>query len=197
VGVFAGASPWWDGHAKYMSWYRRAMAWASVYSPGPLAAALSTSVAFLKWFVSTRPVVRWIDGLLEKMRSQKVAEEKEFGLGEGGELSITESRERMLQLLFEGFRQGSMPTVHEAKLLSGPTWGFQLESVDYDPVRIWHGAKDANTPIEAIRYMAKLMPHSDLQELEDDTHYTMAKHMAKALSDLVPEEELKRHNAIT
>ncbi|KAF1809842.1 alpha/beta hydrolase [Eremomyces bilateralis CBS 781.70] len=196
VGVFAGAPPWAAG-PHYMSWYRRVIAWAAVYTPGTFAAATSTCIGLLRWLVKKRPIMRWIDASLEKRRSKEGKEEEEFGLGEDVQLSIAETRERMVRLLLEGFKQGSTTFVHEARLLSDADWGFQLEKVDYNPVRIWHGLKDANAPIEAIRYMAKRLPHSNLTELENTTHYTMAKYFSQALNDLVPEEELERHNVKT
>jgi len=193
VGLFAAAPPWAAG-AHHMSWYRRLTSWAAVYLPTGLAAVTSALVGVLRWLVKTGPVTRWIDGLLEKLRSKEAKEEKELGLGEDVQLTTEESRERMLRLLFEGFRQGSTELVHEARLLSDVDWGFRLEDVDYDPVKIWHGSKDANAPIEAIRYMAERLPHSVLTEFGDDTHYTMAKYFSQALNELVPEQELKSIN---
>jgi pimeloyl-ACP methyl ester carboxylesterase len=190
VGLFAGAPPWAAG-AHYMSWYRRVTAWAAVYMPTGLAAVLNALVGVIRWLVKTGPITRWIDGLLEKLRSKNTKEEKELGLGEDVELTIEESRERLLSVMFEGFRQGSTEVVHEARLLSDVDWGFRLQDVDYDPIKIWHGSNDANAPIEAIRYMAERLPHSVLTEFSDDTHYTMAKYFSQVLDELVPEQELK------
>ncbi|KAF7542458.1 hypothetical protein G7Z17_g11553 [Cylindrodendrum hubeiense] len=102
--------------------------------------------------------------------------------------TIPEVREELVRVLFdEPFAQGAAAAVHEAKLLSSQDWGFKLEDVDYDAVRLWHGAQDTNAPAVMIRYMADKLPHALLREFQGDTHYTMFKHMEAALSELVPE----------
>ncbi|UZP36390.1 hypothetical protein NXS19_004206 [Fusarium pseudograminearum] len=92
-------------------------------------------------------------------------------------------------LLDEPFRQGASGTVHETKLLTSQDWGFKLEDVDYDNVQIWHGVKDTNAPIAMIRYMAEHIPNCELNEFEEDTHYTMYKHIEPALRSLMKAKE--------
>jgi len=188
VGFFAGAPPWGMG-AEKVSIYRRVMAWMSRRTPAVLSVILDASVGTLKWLTSTGPVMRWIDQLLIKLKDannkkQKPDGEDDFGLGADGEMSITESRQRLLGLLYGGFAQGSTACVEETRLLSEPDWGFRFQDVEA-PVTIWHGTKDWNAPIDLIRDMARLLPNATLHELHDDTHYTMAKHLSQALDDLL------------
>ena len=90
-----------------------------------------------------------------------------------------------MDMLFnEPFAQGSDVFVLEARLLSAPDWGFRLEDVDCGPVRIWHGAEDANAPIAGIRYLADRLPGSVLCEFEGDTHFTMFGHLDRALGEM-------------
>jgi pimeloyl-ACP methyl ester carboxylesterase len=106
--------------------------------------------------------------------------------------TIEERRDYLIRVLIgEPFAQGVDATVLEADLLSAPDWGFKLEEVDFDPVRIWHGAKDSNAPIVAIRYLADRVPHSILREYENDTHYTMAPRLEDALAELAADFDSK------
>lgn len=81
--------------------------------------------------------------------------------------------------------------MHEAQLLT-QDWGFRFEDVVYDRIRLWHGTHDANAPVRMIRYMVERLPHSDLNEFEGESHWTLARHLDKIVSDLVPEEKTSR-----
>lgn len=172
VGVLAGAGPWSAG-MQYVSITRRLTSLGATYTPVALRLVLDGLVNTLRWAVTTGPATRWIDGWLEKQSST-----------EKGTLSIEERRQMLLDVTFEAFVQGSSATVQEAVLLSHD-WGFKFEDVLYDKVRIWHGVRDTNAPIEMIRYMAGRMPYCVLTEF-DDTHYTVARHIDRILEELVP-----------
>ncbi|KAH7152887.1 Alpha/Beta hydrolase protein [Dactylonectria macrodidyma] len=198
VGLFASGPPWAAG-AHHMSLFRRAASAAANYWPAGLRVLLDAAVGTARWLAATGPVARRIDGWLLTMRefakhvqvppagdTKKPLEEKE------DERTIPEVREELLRVLFdEPFAQGATAAVHEAKLLSDQDWGFALEDVDYDTVRLWHGAKDTNAPAVMIRYMADKLPHAVLREFEGDTHYTMFKHLEGALAELIPIEGAK------
>jgi len=192
VGVFAGGPPWRAGR-QHMPWYGRLTAWASTYWPTAFGVVTNSLIGVLRWIVTTGPVTRWIDKFLEtatkaKKEKQSPTAEDELGLIEDEEPTIATRRERLLRLGFEGFAQGSEAFVQEAKLLSDDDWGFEFEDIKYNPIRIWHGSRDVNAPIQMIRYMADRLPHSILTEF-DETHFTMAKHLDQAFSELIPEEE--------
>ncbi|BCS17271.1 alpha/beta fold hydrolase [Aspergillus puulaauensis] len=172
VGVLAGAGPWSAG-MQYVSLARRLTSLAATYTPVGFRVILDGLVSTLRWTVTTGPATRWIDAWLEKQATS-----------EKGTLSIEERRQMVLDMSFEAFAQGSGATVQEAVLLSH-AWGFKFEDVVYDKVRIWHGVRDKNAPIEMIRYMAGRMPHCVLTEF-DDSHYTLARHIERILEELVP-----------
>ncbi|KAF4966106.1 hypothetical protein FSARC_6157 [Fusarium sarcochroum] len=178
VGLFASA-PHWAAGAHHMDRYRRVLSVCTRYCPSVVEVGLLVLYRFLKWLVTTGPVTRRIGKWLEKQDESK----------EPGTVTTKSHSQRvndlMRILIDEPFRQGASGAVQEARLLSSQDWGFQLEQVKYDNVQIWHGRKDANAPITMIRYMAQRLPHCELYEFENDTHYTMFKHLEPALRSLV------------
>ncbi|KAJ2975509.1 hypothetical protein NQ176_g5485 [Zarea fungicola] len=101
---------------------------------------------------------------------------------------VSEQRAALLNLLIgEPFAQGPDGAVQEARILTDEDWGFRLEDVTYReaPIKIWHGTKDVNAPIEAIRYLAEKLPNAELCEFGSDTHYTMGDHAEAAFIDLM------------
>jgi pimeloyl-ACP methyl ester carboxylesterase len=190
VGIFAGGPPWEAGR-QHMPWFAKLTAWLSNYLPGAFTLLCNGVIGSLRWLLSTGTGTRQLDKILVQSRNKEFTpEEKEM---QDENATTEERRERLLNMAFGGFAQGSRAMVQEARLLSAQSWGFKLEDVDYDPVRIWHGSKDMNSPIEMIRYMAKRLPHGILIEL-DDTHFTMARHVVTALSELVPEEVAQEYS---
>jgi pimeloyl-ACP methyl ester carboxylesterase len=187
VGMFASATPW-TGGAHHMSLARRMISFAARHWPSGLRVSLNALVGMLRWIVSTGPVTRRIDSWLEAAwRKRKEAEPE--AIEEEETRTTAERRLELVRMLIdEPFAQQAEAAAHEAKLLSAQDWGFRLEDVEYDVVRIWHGAQDTNAPMAMIRYMVERLPHCVLHEFEGDTHYTMFKHVEGALKELVPGE---------
>ncbi|KAL4816803.1 Alpha/Beta hydrolase protein [Aspergillus spinulosporus] len=157
VGILAGAGPWAAGR-EHISIARRLISLAATHSPTVFRVFLDAFVEACRWGVSSRPVTRWLDNWLEKQES-----------AEKSTLPIEERREMALKMIFEAFAQGGTATLHEAVLLSHD-WGFRFEDITYRKIRLWHGQKDAQSPIEMIRYMAERLPHCVLHEFEGETH---------------------------
>ncbi|TQV94074.1 alpha/beta hydrolase fold-1 [Cordyceps javanica] len=108
------------------------------------------------------------------------------------ERPVAEQRAALLDLLLgEPFAQGPDGAVQEARILTDDDWGFRLEDVTFRaaPIRIWHGARDVNAPIEAIRYLAARLPNAVLHEFAQDTHYTMGDHVERAVLELMDETD--------
>ncbi|KAL4747753.1 hypothetical protein BDW72DRAFT_206176 [Aspergillus terricola var. indicus] len=94
----------------------------------------------------------------------------------------TEERRRLaMKMVFEAFEQGGAATVQEAVLLSHD-WGFRFEDITYSKIQLWHGQKDAQSPIQLIRYMAERLPHCVLHEFEGETHFTVAGYIEEILT---------------
>ncbi|KAL4780097.1 Alpha/Beta hydrolase protein [Aspergillus varians] len=182
VGVLAGAGPWAAGR-QYVSTARRLLSLGAIYSPTALRVLIDGLVDTSRWCIRTGPATRWVDNWLEKQESQ-----------EESDLPTEDRRKMVLAMMFEAFAQGAAATVQEAGLLSHD-WGFQFEDITYNNIRIWHGEKDTNSPIEMIRYMANRLPHCELREFQGDNHYTVARHIEKILAELVPEEVVQSHLA--
>lgn len=72
--------------------------------------------------------------------------------------------------------------------MSSQDWGFKFEDVDYDPIKLWHGTKGKQAPVEMTRYMAKRLPHAVLKEFESEGHFDVVQHLEEILSELVSDE---------
>ncbi|KXJ86966.1 Alpha/Beta hydrolase protein [Microdochium bolleyi] len=210
VGLFASGPPWVSaadaddgvGTVRMMSWPRRVMRIMALHWPSGLRVLLNGVMGTLRWLSGTGVVVRKTEEWLAAQDRERErhptgkdsdANEPAGSLTEGQKSSVSDRRVALLRILDEPFRQGSWATVQETKPLTEPTWGFPFESVPHHsdrPVRIWHGAKDVNAPIGAIRYLAERVPGAVLTEYPDDTHYTMGLRFEGALRELV--EDFKR-----
>ncbi|CAG9952997.1 unnamed protein product [Clonostachys rosea f. rosea IK726] len=199
VGLFASGPPWAAG-AHHMSLYRRVFVSLAKVVPGAVSSGLGLLIRLLVWVVNTRPVVsrtnRWL------VETSKKSQNESSGSTDGSSDASPETRtpeerrQNLLRMLvYEPFVQGPEAAVHEALILSSKDWGFDFENVQYDAVKVWHGAKDKNAPAVAIRYLTERLPHCRYTEFEEDTHYTMWKHFEGALTDLMSEDsEQKAHN---
>lgn len=199
VGLFAGAPPWAAGR-HYMTRPRRILSTLANWCPGLLSALTSLTLRFTNWLLSTNFATTRIDAWLELVNKQARDKEakrlqddpdaKPSTVVSADDRPVDEQRAALLNLLIgEPFRQGPDGAVQEARILTDEDWGFRLEDVTYRdaPIKIWHGTKDVNAPIEAIRYLAEKLPTAELHEFGQDTHYTMGDHIERALLDLMGE----------
>jgi hypothetical protein len=177
-----------------MPWWSKALSWAAFGWPKTLGVVTNALVGMARWILRTGVVTRRIDTFLESKKKEKKESSADDELGMEGDEKLTtaQRRERLLRLSFDGFSQGAEGFVHEARLLSQLDWGFRFEDVDYNSIKIWHGSKDINAPVQMIRYMAARLPHGVLHEF-DDTHFTMHKHLERVFSELVPEQVVDQH----
>lgn len=199
VGLFAGAPPWAAGR-HLMSRSRRVLSALANRCPGVLGVLTAVALRLARWLVGTRFVTTRLDAWLELVNRQ--AREKEAARLQADptaqpsavvvpdEQPVEQQRAALLDLLMgEPFAQGPDGAVQEARILTDQDWGFRLEDVTFRdaPIKIWHGTKDANAPIEAIRYLAEKLPNAELHEFGEDTHYTMGDHAEAAFLDLMGE----------
>ncbi|KAF5659583.1 alpha beta hydrolase [Fusarium heterosporum] len=84
------------------------------------------------------------------------------------------------------YAQGGAGHGMEMKLNTKP-WGFKVEDIDYEGIRLWYGAADENTPPEMGRYMAERLPKSLYKEYRGETHYSLWKEnlLTEFLRDLM------------
>ena len=210
VGVLAGAPVWDRGiRTQGVPWYARLTYLLGNYWPFGLRVVSYALVGTLRWIMTTGTVEKRIDAWLEAMTKAKAAEEKKEKDNDGfveieKEPLITtisaeegdrqqeavrttaQRRESLMGLFFEGFGQGTSGFVHETRLLTRD-WGFKFEDVTYNKVQMWHGLKDANSPVRSIRNMAERIPHCVLKEYDDD-HFSMGNRLEEVLKELITEQ---------
>lgn len=189
VGLFASGPPWAAGK-HYMTRTRRVACFLAHKAPFLLKVILDAVLAFGRWLTSRTFVTRRIDTWLEAVNT-KLAEEAKASSKpvDTDERPVAQQREYLLDLILgEPFRQGTAGMARETKLLSAQDWGFQLEETTY-PIKIWHGTKDVNAPIEAIRYLAEKLPNATLTEFSEDTHYTMGTKMDQVVEEVMSTDD--------
>lgn len=178
VGILAGGGNWKAG-AHHMPWIYRISALAANYWPAGLRGSLSIVVWMLRNGLTSRRGIRWLDGYLQKNQDKHSK-------------TIEERRMEILRALFEPFKQGSGPAAYEAKLLS-QDWGIEFGDVTYNNLHIWHAGKDWNSPLLMTEYYVKqLTGNPSFKVYEDDTHWTIHRHLDEMLSELIPENTMTK-----
>ncbi len=85
----------------------------------------------------------------------------------------------------EHFRQGADGFVKDGQLCVEP-WGFRLEDVPFERVRLYYGSRDTNTPVQMGRNMAARLKGAVFKEYEGETHMTLFEnHGDDILRDIV------------
>ncbi|KAJ4258210.1 hypothetical protein NW762_008358 [Fusarium torreyae] len=82
--------------------------------------------------------------------------------------------------------QGGAGHGQEMKLMTKP-WGFDVEDIDYEGIKLWYGSADENIPPEMGRYMAERLPRSVYKEYPGETHYSIWREdlLSEFLEDLI------------
>lgn len=86
----------------------------------------------------------------------------------------------------EIFHQGTAATMQEAAILFS-SWGFDVSTIVYDKIQVWHGTKDINAPLNQIRYVVDRLPHCKLKTYDAD-HFELVKHIEEVLDDLITDK---------
>jgi pimeloyl-ACP methyl ester carboxylesterase len=77
-----------------------------------------------------------------------------------------------LRVLRQVYKHGSAAHAEEVRLMTQP-WGFRLEDVGFEGVRLWYGELDTNTPPRMGRYMAERLPGAVYREFPGKSHYSI------------------------
>ncbi|KAI9816092.1 MAG: hypothetical protein M1832_005175 [Thelocarpon impressellum] len=121
---------------------------------------------------------RFRQGVLAQVK-WGTAEERDVLLRDPAEFEL------IVRIMREHFRQGADAFLHEAGLALRP-WGFTLDQVPYEGVRMFYGADDTNTPASLAREMAKRLRGSKLKVYEGVSHLTLFdKHGEEILRDMM------------
>ncbi|KAJ6110918.1 alpha/beta hydrolase fold domain-containing protein [Penicillium sp. IBT 16267x] len=82
------------------------------------------------------------------------------------------------------FRQGGRPSATELMILCD--WGFQIDEIAGEGVRLWHGKLDRNVPLCMAEQAAELMPEATTHFFENEGHLSLsANHIPEILADLI------------
>ncbi|KAI0150701.1 alpha/beta hydrolase [Xylariaceae sp. FL1272] len=191
VGLMASAGPWVETRAAGVPIVSRMTAWLSFYLPSAARALCWGVVGMCRWLATSGPVTRRLDKWIESTAkpSKHPSSSPSTSAAPPAPRTTQQRREDLIRLAFEPFRQGVAPTVREAKQLTWEGWGFPLENVAYDKIIIWHGSKDWQSPIGAMRYLAERLPHCELSEFKQHTHFTLYEEFGDILETLVPEDK--------
>lgn len=186
VGLLASAGPWEAG-TRDVPRSARIGSWAATNCPSFATGLLDLVINLAKRSAYTEMGKSLMDNALSKAiktAGREIPEQEQ-------QKAVAERRERAMRIFLEPFAQGSKGFVREAYLLTHP-YGFRLEDVK-PMVYIWHGTKDANSPIHMVRYMEERLPNCKLREFEGETHFTIMKHLEEVVTTLVPPEISKSH----
>ncbi|KLO83111.1 hypothetical protein CEK26_002254 [Fusarium fujikuroi] len=84
------------------------------------------------------------------------------------------------------YAQGGAGHGLDMKLNTEP-WGFNLEDIEYESIRLWYGSAGENTSPEMGRYMAERLPKAIYKEYSGETHDTIWRKdlLTEFLKDLI------------
>lgn len=84
------------------------------------------------------------------------------------------------------YAQGIDAHVDDMRLLTRP-WGFRIEDIGYEGVRLWYGGADVNTPPRMGLRLARCLPKSIYKEYAGEDHMSLliGGHLRGILSDLL------------
>lgn len=77
----------------------------------------------------------------------------------------------VLQYL-EAFKQGSEGAMHDGRLLSS-AWGFRVEEIVGQRVRLVHGDQDTHAPLSMAKWVDRRLGGGRLKVVEGGTHFTV------------------------
>ncbi|KAL6720383.1 hypothetical protein ACLMJK_002304 [Lecanora helva] len=135
---------------------------------------MSIAPGVLKFFYD-RPIVRAIvNGEESVVRKMIQAHNKRLTPRERDIFSRDpQNIEKAMRMVLEHFRQGSAASINEMRFFLQKSWGFRLEDVDFEGVKLWYGTDDINTPAEMGRKMASRLKGAILKEYPGETHFTL------------------------
>lgn len=191
VGILSGMGTYEKSDLALVPMASKITGWLARKVPRVLTFMIDALVGGLRRVVKWAWVEKRINQFVQMAKESKEQSERDMlGVSAQDEAkdgwTPDKSRERLLNALFGPFEQGSKGVVQEAALLSQP-WGFNLQSVEC-PVKIWHGTKDVNAPVEWVRAMVEKIPNAIMREFEEETHGGMVKHVDTILGELIEDQ---------
>jgi pimeloyl-ACP methyl ester carboxylesterase len=172
VGVAFGIAPWEAG-SKGLSIYNRLGMFIWGHFPNIMAKALDKELVTLVHQHDIEPTLQ----LTRKFARNTTKKDREL-------LEQDDQIQGFASIWREVFRQGSSQAWVADSKIATEQWGFELENVGYEGVRLWYGKEDVNTPPNAGRYMADRLPGAVYKEYEGRSHFTMWENIEEILTDM-------------
>lgn len=98
----------------------------------------------------------------------------------------TDPMQSAVRVFRQYYAQGIDAHVHDMHILTRP-WGFRIEDVGYEGVKLWYGGADVNTPPRMGLHLARRLPRSIYKEYAGETHSSLlgGGYLRGILSELV------------
>ncbi|CAJ0542971.1 Ff.00g003450.m01.CDS01 [Fusarium sp. VM40] len=160
VGICAGVGPWEAGPAGQNDTMRQLM---------------------MIWKSQNQEFVKYLESIFQaaaqdpdpsKMEAVWKEQLKGFQPADREVLAKPDALQSAVKVFRQVYAQGGAGHGMDMKLITEP-WGFQIEDIDYEGIRLWYGSADENTSPEMGRYMAERLPKSVYKEYPGETHYSL------------------------
>lgn len=84
----------------------------------------------------------------------------------------TDPMQSAVRVFRQYYAQGIEGHVDDMRVLTRP-WGFRIEDVGYEGVKLWYGGADVNTPPGMGLHLARRLPKSVYKEYQGETHSSL------------------------
>lgn len=84
----------------------------------------------------------------------------------------TDPMQSAVRVFRQYYAQGVDAHIDDMRVLTRP-WGFRIEDVGYEGIKLWYGGADVNTPPRMGLHLARHLPRSIYKEYAGETHATL------------------------
>ena len=161
VGICAGVAPWGAGR-RGQSLTIIAQMYTMKY--WPLRLLKSTRDIYVPLAQDPDPKVM-ADRFREDMLPYTTAAEADAYMK-------TDPMQSAVRVFRQYYAQGIDAHINDMSLLLRP-WGFRIEDVGYEGVKLWYGGADINTPPSMGLHLARRLPKSIYKEYAGETHSSL------------------------
>jgi pimeloyl-ACP methyl ester carboxylesterase len=98
----------------------------------------------------------------------------------------TDPMQSAIRVYRQYYVQGIDGHIEDMRVLTRP-WGFRIEDVGYEGVKLWYGGADVNTPPAMGLHLSRRLPKSIYKEYGGETHASLlgGMHLRSILSELI------------
>ncbi len=88
-------------------------------------------------------------------------------------LSVPGVTEIMAASLAEAIRHGTKGAAYDGTLIGSRNWGFRLEDITLSNLYLWHGERDTQIPVAAVRTLAKRLTTCKTMYYPGESHISL------------------------